>query len=87
MRKTLPALLIGAATLLAACGGSSSYDDAEAPAAPAAPSGVVPPGATASIQAFVAFIGGLAPSERDAPLNIDAAVPPTSETAAPLPVN
>lgn len=94
MKTSLSVLLIGATVVLAACFGSDDHV-AEAPeppppvtpVPPVTPIGTVPPGATASIQAFVAFLSGLMRSERDAPLSLEGVVPPTSETALPLPVN
>lgn len=100
MQKSLAIVLIGATVLLSACFGSDDYaEEAPAPPPPVAPvppvipvppvtpGGTVPPGATSSIEAFVAFLAGLMLSERDAPLTLDGVVPPTSETASPLPVN
>ncbi len=94
MKTSLSALLIGATVVLAACFGSDDHGEAApetpppvTPVPPVTPSGTVPPGATASIQAFVAFLAGLMQSERDAPLSLEGVTPPTSETAAPLPVN
>jgi hypothetical protein len=49
--------------------------------------GTVPSSATASVQAFVGFVGGLAPAEHGEPLSLQGAVPPTSETAEPMDVS
>lgn len=88
IRHTVFALF--AVALLAGCGGAS--DDTQAVAAPTPPVAPTPPGtvpasATASIQAFFAFVGSLMASETAAPLSLDGVVPPTSETALPSPVN
>lgn len=86
MRTALPVLLLSTAALLAACGGASNDGDPP-PAPPAAPSGVLPASATSSIQAFIGFLGGLMTPQNELPLDIDAAVPPTSETATPSAVD
>ncbi len=82
LHKLLMAAL--AAGMVAGCGGG--HDDTPADP-PATPTGAVPPGATASILAWVGYTGMLAASETAAPLNVDAVVPPTSETDAPLAVD
>ena len=91
MKTSLSALLLGATVVLAACFSSDDPVDeappAPPPVTPVPPTGTVPPSATASIQAFVAFLAGLMQSETAAPLTVEGAVPPTSETALPLPVN
>jgi hypothetical protein len=73
-----------AAGLLSACGGSS-YDPVSEVPAPVADTSV-PASATATLQALSAFIGGLSSSETAEPLNIDSAVPPTTETDEPVDV-
>lgn len=86
MKNSLHALLVAAAALLAACGGSSEGDDGLA-GHPPTTSGVVPPGATATVQAYVAYAGSLLLTDRGAPVNVDGVQPPTSETEGPTPVN
>jgi hypothetical protein len=88
-RKTY-LLAILTAGLLAACGGSGNdgpLDPPVSPAPPAPPTGAVPPSAWASITAYFTYVGSLVLSDRDTPLEVNAVVPPTSETALPLPVN
>ena len=77
-----------AAALLAACGGGSN-DHPETP--PATPTDTVPDSATASVRAYTEFTGQLvantASSETAAPLMLNAASAPLSETDSPLAVN
>jgi hypothetical protein len=68
------------AVVLAGCGGGG---DADNPVAENA-TGRVPSSATASIQAFVGFVGQQAPADRTEPLSLQGATPPTSETAEPM---
>lgn len=77
-------LFVAAATaaLLTACGGGSD------PAPPAEPATTVPDSATASVRAYTEFTGRLI-ADADpmaAPLMLNAASAPTSESATPLPV-
>ncbi len=80
-----------AAALLAACGGGSS-DQPETPAPPpATPTDTVPDSATASVRAYTEFaaqlVANTANSETAAPLMLNAASAPLSETDSPLPVD
>lgn len=78
-------LCIAAATaaLLTACGGGS--DPAPAPAEPTT---TVPDSANASVRAYTEFTGRLIAdaSASAAPLMLNAASAPVSESASPLPV-
>jgi hypothetical protein len=94
MKTSRYALILVATVVLAGCFSSDDHVEEAPPAPPPVtpvppvpPTGAVPPGATASIEAFVAFLVGLMRSETAAPLTVDGVVPPTSETAAPVPVN
>ena len=91
LHAPLSALLLGTAALLSGCFSSDDHVEeappAPPPVTPTPPTNTVPPSATASIEAFVAFLAGLVRSETAAPLTVDGVVPPTSEIAAPLPVN
>ncbi len=78
----LRAAVLGAATLLAACGD----DPGEAPAPPPVAEDTVPASATASTTAYVQFVGGLAADDRAPPRRLDGVTPPTSETSEPLTV-
>ena len=80
MRQSLShaAALLGAACLLAACGGG----DAPVAVTP----GTVPDSVTTSPAAFTQYAAKLPPDDRSEPLQVDGLVPPTSETAEPLPV-
>lgn len=77
-----------AAALLAACGGGSN-DHPETP--PATPTDTVPDSATASVRAYTEFAAQLvsraSTSETAAPLMLNAASAPLSETDSPLPVD
>jgi hypothetical protein len=76
-------LSIGAAALLAGCGGGhgdSAGNDA-------ATSAEVPASASASPRAFSAYVGSLPADDRAPPLAIDKVVPPTSETSEPIDVS
>ena len=86
MKNKLAILVVGAAAMLAACGGS---DVAQIPpATPGAPGGV-PPSASASIDGFIAYVNLLIASAADTlePVDVSALTPPTDETSEPLPVN
>jgi len=76
---------LAAAGMLSDCGGGS--DEAEGAAMAEDAAGTVPSSATASVQAFVGFVGGLAPAEHGEPLSLQGAMPPTSETAEPMDVS
>jgi hypothetical protein len=73
----LPAAL-AVAGLLAACGGGSDGLGAVADTVPAS--------ATASPEAFTEYAAALPENDRREPLRLDGLVPPTSETAEPVPV-
>ena len=76
-----PSLICTAAmlALLAACGGGTG---AEMPAADHA----LPAGATASPQAYSAYVGSLGADDRAEPLDVNQVQAPTSETAEPIEV-
>jgi ABC-type glycerol-3-phosphate transport system substrate-binding protein len=63
---------------LAACGGGNDRHDV--------PADTVPPIATSTPTAFTQYLGGLPEEDRREPLKVEGLVPPTSETAEPLPV-
>lgn len=67
------------AVVLAGCGGGG---DADTPVVED-DNGRVPSSATASIQAFVGFVGRQAPADQAEPLSLQGTTPPTSETAEP----
>lgn len=69
---------LAAAALLAACGGGSD--------GPAAVADTVPASATASPEAFTRYAASLPEDDRREPLRVDGLMPPTSETAEPLPI-
>jgi multidrug efflux pump subunit AcrA (membrane-fusion protein) len=75
-------LTLTALAVLAGCGGG---DGGAEPAADAAPAGV-PSSATASVQAFVAFVGGLVASEHAEPLSLDGMEAPASDADEPAPL-
>ena len=76
-------LALGTALLLAACGNNPQ----ELPApVPLANTGDVPASALASATAYSQFAASLAKTETGKPLEVNGVVPPTSETAAPIPV-
>lgn len=68
------------AVALAGCGGGG---DADMPVAED-DTGRVPSSATASVQAFVGFVGQQAPADQAEPLSLQGATPPTSETEEPV---
>jgi hypothetical protein len=74
-------LVMAASLSLAGCGNGD--DDAPPPPPPPPAEGVVPPEAVASIQAFVAFLQSLLPDDTAEPLQLNGAVPPTSDTDEP----
>ena len=76
-------LALGTALLLAACG--DNPDDAAAPE-PLANTGDVPASALVSATAYSQFAASLAKTETGKPLEVNGVVPPTSETADPIPV-
>ncbi|WP_088279313.1 hypothetical protein [Ideonella sp. A 288] len=78
--------LLTLAVALTACGGG---DDASPPpptdpVPPPVASNEVPASATASVGAFGQYVGGLPASDAAEPLDIDKAMPPTSDTDEPL---
>jgi hypothetical protein len=83
MKITQALLVLGAATLLVACGSSSSLDD---PVQPPVASNEVPASAMASVTSYTQYAGSLSRSESGAPLDVSKVVPPTSETALASPV-
>lgn len=68
------------ATLLTACGGGH---DGDAPRA----GDRVPPGATASPEAFARYVGSLPADDRAEPLDLTGVEPPRSDTAEPIEVD
>lgn len=84
----IPALALGLAILLSACGGGGG----DAPSASAANSGggadptAVPSSALASTQAMTAYIGTLPPDDTQEPLTVGAVMPPVSDTEDPVPL-
>ena len=83
MKRTV-GVVIGVAMVLAGCGGGHGDDSADNDPAT---SGEVPASASASPQAFSAYVGSLRADDRARPLDIDKLVPPTSETAEPIDVS
>jgi ABC-type glycerol-3-phosphate transport system substrate-binding protein len=81
MKATRLLALLSVSAALAACGGGSP-DEAQ----PSAPN-EVPASATASPAAYSQYVGSLAKTETGLPLEVNKVVPPTSETALPLPVS
>ena len=75
----------GLALLLVACSDSSYEAEAPTPQ-PQGNTGDVPASALGSATAFSQFVASLMRTEIGKPLEINGAVPPTSETADPIPV-
>ena len=75
--------LLFAAALLTACGGGGSSSNSNSE--DSGPE-TVPAAAIASPEAFTQYLAARSDDERREPVAIDALVPPTSETAEPLPV-
>jgi ABC-type glycerol-3-phosphate transport system substrate-binding protein len=71
---------LGAAALLAACGGGSDG------AVPVTAPDTVPASATASPATFTQYVAMQATDDQREPLAVDGLTPPTSDTAEPLPV-
>jgi hypothetical protein len=71
---------LACAVLLSACGGGGDEDTAMAEDE----AGRVPSSASASVQAFVGFVGAQKPADHAEPLSLQGLAPPTSETAEPL---
>jgi hypothetical protein len=69
------------AGLLSACGSSSNYDE---PVPVVVDDTKVPASATVSVSAYASYAGSLAKSETKTPLDVNAVVPPTSETDIPV---
>lgn len=74
--------MLFAAALLAACGGGGGDDHSGDSALPE----TVPASATASPEAFTQYLAARTDDEQREPIVVDDLVPPTSETAEPLPV-
>ena len=82
-KSTLMVMGLSTTLLLAACGDNPQ----EAPAPqPQASTGGVPASALGSATAFSQFAASLVRTETGPPLDVNGAVPPTSETADPIPV-
>lgn len=77
-------LALGAALLLAACG--DSPQDVADPAPPPQSTGDVPASALVTATAYSQFAASLVKTETGKPLEVNGVVPPTSETAVPIPV-
>lgn len=73
--------MLFAAALLTACGGGGGSNNSE----DSGPE-TVPAAAIASPEAFTQYLAARSDDERREPVAIDDLVPPTSETAEPLPV-
>ena len=71
--------LLAAVALLAACGDNPESADTT-------PSNQVPASATTSTTAWARFAASLMNSETQAPLDVNAAIPPTSESEPPQPI-
>jgi len=82
-KATLAAL--GLCLLLGACGDSPQEIAAPLPQ-PQGNSGDVPASALGSTTAYSQFAASLAKTETGKPLDVNGVVPPTSETAEPIPV-
>lgn len=78
-------LALGTALLLAGCGDSPQDVAAPAPA-PQASTGDVPASALGTTTAYSQFAASLVKTETGKPLEVNGVVPPTSETADPIPV-
>ena len=83
IKATLCAL--GLSLLLGACG-DSPQDQAAAPAPQPQGVGDVPATALGTTMAFSQFAASLVRTETGQPINVTGVVPPTSETAVPIPV-
>ena len=70
------------AASLTACGGGNSAE----PDVAAAATDTVPLSAAASTRSFISFQEGLAPSNTDVPLGMEGFLPPTDDTAEPIPI-
>ena len=81
--KTTLAVL-GLTLLLAACG--DSPQDVAAPAPQPQSTGDVPASALGTTTAYSQFAASLVKTETGKPLEVNGVTPPTSETAAPIPV-
>ena len=83
VKSTLTAMGLSMTLLLAACGDNPQ----EVPAAPPqASTGDVPASALGSATAYSQFAASLVKTETGPPLDVNGTVPPTSETADPIPV-
>jgi hypothetical protein len=81
MKRNLMCLAALAALSLAACGGGGSgRDDGTELSA-------VPDEAVASSHAFTNWVGARRPSDTQVPLAMNAAMPPSSETAEPADID
>ena len=76
--------MLFAAALLAACGGGGGSGDGNS--ADSAQPETVPADATASPEAFTQYLAARTDDEQREPIVVSELVPPTSETAEPLPV-
>ncbi len=83
--RTRMGLALLASVLLAGCFGGDS-EMAEAPPAPTASEGDVPPGALTNAAAYAQFVGAQASDDRRAPLVLGTTPAPASDTDAPIPV-
>jgi hypothetical protein len=83
MKLHKPSIAVALAVLLAACGDSPSNAPEDTP--PQA-SDEVPAAALASASAWTQWAASLPPSEADNAKKLQAVMPPTSETEAPLPL-
>ena len=83
LKPTLAAMGLAMSLLLAACG--NNPQDEVAPQ-PQASTGDVPATALATATAYSQFAASLMKTETGKPLEVNGVMPPTSETADPIPV-
>jgi hypothetical protein len=81
MKRKLMFCIVAATALLAACGGGGGGDDA------ASELTMVPDEAVATSDAFSSWVGARQPSDTKDPLAMNAAMPPSSETAEPVDID
>jgi hypothetical protein len=80
MKRKLMFCIVAAAALLAACGGGGGDD-------PTPELTMVPDEAVATSEAFSSWVGARQPSDTKEPLAMNAAMPPSSETAEPVDID
>jgi hypothetical protein len=84
-RAARGAVVVGAASALASCGGSDHNDNNAPPTS--VDFNVPPASASASVSGFIAFVKGVVATTPDtlAPLDVASFVAPTSDTTEPDP--